>query len=812
MSYVGEQWRNSAAAAQTVNFSYRIGAGLGDALTDFTTGGTAVPALNFTSPITGGSAGALDGNVSANRVAIAGTISGLSLAPGQEILLRWEDVDHSGSDHGLAIDDLAIVASGGAPTPTLSIDDVSVTEGDSGTVTATFTVTVSTPSHPGVTFDIATADGAGSNAATLADLDYVQHVETGVFIPPGSTTYAFTVAVNGDFNVEPDETFLVQLSNVSGATLATGTGTGTIVNDDVPPPAASDVVISQVYGGGGNSGATITNDFIELFNRGSATVSVSGWSVQYASSAGTTWQSTPIAGSIPPGGYFLVQEAAGSGGTVPLPTPDAVGGISMAAASGKIALAPGTAALSGACPAAGLLDLVGYGTANCYEGAGASGVLSNTTAALRKRGGCFDSDNNNVDFSTGAPGPRNSSSPLHSCVATPMAIHDIQGPGLTTPVYGDYVSTTGIVTGVKINGFFIQAPNAAWDADPFTSEGLFAFTGALPAVAVGDFVTASGTASEYFDLTQIESSLPGDVLVGSSGNALPAPIALTPAVLDPAGTPWQLEPLEGMRVSAASVTTVAPSDAFGEVSTVLTGVSRPLREPGISVLEPVPPDSVVRCAGLLHPALRRKPGAVRRRQRRPRRRHRGCRHVQRRDDGPDGSARLCLRRLHAAARARAVDHVQHERRAGAGIRAGRLHRGRLQHRELHGRRHAAPEGGAGHPPADAVPRRRRDHRDSRSADAAGAGRGDQRADGGGRRPGSAVPGQAGSGAGGGTQNVGFLVKTSRVRIDSVTQEQGTDTYVDPPPARPRSCTIARRSSCARRWIRTASSRIRSSLS
>ena len=58
--------------------------------------------------------------------------------------------------------------------------------------------------------------------------------------------------------------------------------------------ASPDIVISEVYGGGGNSGATLTNDFIELFNRGSSAVSLNGWSVQYASTIGTTWSRTNL--------------------------------------------------------------------------------------------------------------------------------------------------------------------------------------------------------------------------------------------------------------------------------------------------------------------------------------------------------------------------------------------------------------------------------------------------------------------------------------------------------------------------------------
>jgi uncharacterized protein len=133
--------------------------------------------------------------------------------------------------------------------------------------------------------------------------------------------------------------------------------------------AAPSLVVSQVYGGGGNAGAILTNDFIEVFNRGGTTVDVSGWSVQYASAAGTTWQTTALTGSIPAGGHYLIQEAAGAGGTDPLPTPDATGSIAMSATSGKVILSSSATALSGSCPTgAGVIDTVGYGTADCFEG------------------------------------------------------------------------------------------------------------------------------------------------------------------------------------------------------------------------------------------------------------------------------------------------------------------------------------------------------------------------------------------------------------------------------------------------------------
>ena len=70
---------------------------------------------------------------------------------------------------------------------------------------------------------------------------------------------------------------------------------------------SSGIVVNEVYGGGGNSGATYKNDFIELRNRGTAPVSVDGWSAQYHAATGTgAWQATPLTGSIPAGGIYLV--------------------------------------------------------------------------------------------------------------------------------------------------------------------------------------------------------------------------------------------------------------------------------------------------------------------------------------------------------------------------------------------------------------------------------------------------------------------------------------------------------------------------
>jgi len=166
-------------------------------------------------------------------------------------------------------------------------------------------------------------------------------------------------------------------------------------------------------------------------------------------------------------------------------------------------------------------------------------------------------------------------------------IHEIQGSGSASPLAGQSVATSGIVTLLRNNGFFIQTPGDG-DNDPATSQGIFIFTSSAPTVAVGNAVTLSGTVSEFFTSTQITASA-SNITVNSSGNALPSAVTLTTTILNPAGALDQLERFEGMRLRADSLTTISPSDNFFDFYTVLTGVPRPLREPGIEISEPLPP-------------------------------------------------------------------------------------------------------------------------------------------------------------------------------------------------------------------------------
>lgn len=183
--------------------------------------------------------------------------------------------------------------------------------------------------------------------------------------------------------------------------------------DGAPTPSitvsADTLTISQVYGGGGNSGATYKNDFIELYNAGTTTVNLSTYAVQYCSATGTTWQQTLLTGLLLPGHYFLVQEAQGTGGTLSLPQPQVIGTISMAASSGKVALTKTQTPFSGGNPLANsaVVDFVGYGSADFYEGPAPAPLLSSSTAAMRANGGATDANNNGIDFSAGPPVPHN---------------------------------------------------------------------------------------------------------------------------------------------------------------------------------------------------------------------------------------------------------------------------------------------------------------------------------------------------------------------------------------------------------------------
>ena len=242
ISYTGEEWRlGTAGRTDQMNFEYSTNA------TDLVTGTwTNVSALNFVTPdvVT---VGAKNGNAAADRTSISSTISGLSIPNGATFWIRFNDTDATGADDGLAIDDFSITPQA-VPPIDLAINDVSLNEGNAGTTSYTFSVSLSAPAGPGgVTFDIATADGTAT-----APSDYTAKSLTSQTIPAGSSTYTFTVLGNGDTTPETNETFFVNVSNVIGAIVTDGQGQGTIVNDDAAPT----LTINDVSLNEGNTGTT----------------------------------------------------------------------------------------------------------------------------------------------------------------------------------------------------------------------------------------------------------------------------------------------------------------------------------------------------------------------------------------------------------------------------------------------------------------------------------------------------------------------------------------------------------------------------
>jgi uncharacterized protein len=381
---------------------------------------------------------------------------------------------------------------------------------------------------------------------------------------------------------------------IAAGLLVAGLAVGLAASAGAAP--SNGMVVNEAYGGGGNSGGAFRQDFIELANRGPGAQDISSWSVQYISAspgAATTWQVTPLTGSLQGGKSYLVAEATGADTSEPaLPTPQASGSINMSATAGTVALVnstpPLTCKTAADCAAdSSIVDLVGWGTAVVHEGAAAAPATSNSTSTNRVAGS--DTDDNGADFTTAAPTP--------AAAPQPLRIHDIQGTSWISPHAGDSVTDVpGIVTAVRSTGsskgYWMQDPDP--DNDPATSEGIFVFTGSAPPVHAGDSVLVSGKVSDYYplssgDTVNTTSNLSTTEIgtatstVLSNGNPLPAPVTLHPDTVPDVyapdlggtnieGTPITpsrsaldfYESIEGMRAEVDDAPVVGPSNSFGE--------------------------------------------------------------------------------------------------------------------------------------------------------------------------------------------------------------------------------------------------------
>lgn len=316
------------------------------------------------------------------------------------------------------------------------------------------------------------------------------------------------------------------------------------------------VVISQVNGGGGGASGTYMFDYIELHNVSGTAQSLTGFSVQYGSatgnfgSAATNVFAFPAGTSMPAGSYLLIQcGGAGSGGAALPVTPDfTTTGLSMSAANGKVVLsnqatALGCGATATACtlPAAAIVDLVAYGTANNAEGGAAvngGSALTSTQGAVRKNSGCTDTDNNNADFDViTAPVPHNSSSTVFSCVAVSPSL---AVAGTITDFGNVFIGSTSAsqsydLSGANLTGapgnITVTAPSSDFqvsnDNSTWGSSTTIAYTSAtLTATAVWVRFSPQSAGLKTGDITNAGGGASVAVTVAVSGTGVipPTPV------------------------------------------------------------------------------------------------------------------------------------------------------------------------------------------------------------------------------------------------------------------------------------------------
>ena len=342
-------------------------------------------------------------------VAVSNKTLNVPIANGASFFLAWNYSVVSGTTttnaQALAIDNISVSGLGGAvstnPSGAGAATPNSVLPGESSTLTVTVTPgTNPTSTGLSVTADLSPIGG-------LASQEFFDDGVNGGDSTAGDNVFTYTATVAPLTTPGPKSLPFT----VSDGQSRTGNGSISLTVQQ-PPPPLDHLVISQLYGGGGNTGATLTHDYVEIYNPTGITFNVSGWSLQYASATGTSWTNKqPLGGTIAPGEYFLVRLASGGANGAPLPVmPNITGDINMSATTGKVALVSNNISLAGSCPNGAdpdIVDFVGYGTsATCFEGGTRAPAPSNTNAVFRKLGGAQDTNQNGDDFETAVANPR----------------------------------------------------------------------------------------------------------------------------------------------------------------------------------------------------------------------------------------------------------------------------------------------------------------------------------------------------------------------------------------------------------------------
>ncbi|SDQ08761.1 ExeM/NucH family extracellular endonuclease [Microbacterium sp. cf332] len=389
----------------------------------------------------------------------------------------------------------------------------------------------------------------------------------------------------------------------SGAALALAVGGASLgatpavaaVSPDAP------VVIEEIYGGGGNNGAAYNRDFIELRNVTDAALSLDGWSVQYASATGASWQVTELAGAtVAPGGSLLIGQAFGNNADLPAIAADVEGSIALSGTQGKVALVSSTTPLDGAAGLAQrepVVDYVGWGGATDFAGSAAAPATSNATSIARQ--GAVNTGENGDDFVAGAPTPTGSGStpedpgepeqpgepeepgePEQPGDPAVVAISEIQGTGGASPLAGRTVATEGVVTAHYptggYDGYVIQTGGTGGALDLAmheASDAVFVYSPAgVGEVALGQTVRVTGVVGDYFGLTQITVDAGAAQQIADAPAVVPVPLSWTEDIAR--------ESLQSMLVAPQGAYVIADNynlNRYGEL--VLAAGDEPLRQP-----------------------------------------------------------------------------------------------------------------------------------------------------------------------------------------------------------------------------------------
>ncbi|HEX3569314.1 MAG TPA: choice-of-anchor D domain-containing protein [Acidobacteriaceae bacterium] len=346
--------------------------------------------------------------------------------------------------------------------------------------------------------------------------------------------------------------------------------------------AQDKLLITQVYGGGGGSSTTASykSDFVEIFNAGTASVSLSAYSVQYGPATGTNATFftgitalsavTVNGGALAPGQYLLIQEGTAGTGGATLTGADLVGNINLAQSAGKVALVKGTSLLgstTGGCIDPSIASLVGYGTidSTCAAGGAAVPATAVNTAAIRKDS-CTDTGNNAADFNVTTPAPRNSSTTLAPCGGDSGGLYASVSSATATPASvnsGDEVTLTVVVapntsTGISVNADLSAIGGSAQQAFALTATNTYSYLASVSA----------STATGSYSLPVTVTDNAAHTATGSIALGVTKPIAMTPI----STLQSQRSTYVGQAVSTTGVVTgVGPAGFFVQMPSATPG-------------------------------------------------------------------------------------------------------------------------------------------------------------------------------------------------------------------------------------------------